>query len=52
MRAISGVVLRKDLSLSRRLYSWLLGPSESSEMQIAYLKEHGLELLRVALKVS
>ena len=52
MRAVTGVVLRRDLSLSRRLYTWLLGSSESSESQIEHLKENGLELLREALKVS
>ncbi|KAI8835956.1 Dopey, N-terminal-domain-containing protein [Chytriomyces cf. hyalinus JEL632] len=29
MRSAVGVVLRKDISLNRRLYSWLLGPSET-----------------------
>lgn len=51
MRAVSGVVLRRDLSLSRRLYTWLLGSSDSSETQIQHLKDHGLELLHLALKV-
>lgn len=51
MKAASGVVLRKDLSLSRRLYSWLLGTAESSEEQIKYLRQHGLELLRNTLRV-
>ncbi|KAK4051842.1 hypothetical protein OIV83_002547 [Microbotryomycetes sp. JL201] len=50
MRAVMGVVLRRDLSLSRRLYTWLLGPAENSESQVEYLKEHGLELLRAALQ--
>lgn len=52
MKAASGVVLRKDLSLSRRLYSWLLGTAESSEEQIKYLRQHGLELLRNTLRVE
>jgi hypothetical protein len=51
MRAITGVVLRRDLSLSRRLYTWLLGASDDSETQIAHLREHGLDLLHSALKV-
>ncbi|KAJ3234832.1 hypothetical protein HDU81_001102 [Chytriomyces hyalinus] len=29
MRSAVGVVLRKDIGLNRRLYSWLLGPSET-----------------------
>ncbi|KAL8286531.1 hypothetical protein RQP46_004548 [Phenoliferia psychrophenolica] len=52
MRAVTGVVLRRDLSLSRRLYTWLLGPSDSSDLQISHLKEHGLDLLRQALKLE
>lgn len=52
MRAVTGVVLRRDLSLSRRLYTWLLGSSESLEEQSAHLKEHGLELLHSALNVG
>ena len=51
MRAATGVVLRRDLSLNRRLYTWLLGPDEKSEQQIAYLKEHALDLLKHTLKV-
>lgn len=52
MRAATGVVLRRDLSLNRRLYSWLLGPEEKTEQQIAYLKENALNLLSTTLKVS
>ena len=52
MRAATGVVLRRDLSLNRRLYTWLLGPDEKSDNQIAYLKENTLEFLSSSLKVS
>ncbi|GAA6010233.1 hypothetical protein JCM11491_005403 [Sporobolomyces phaffii] len=52
MRAAIGVVLRRDLSLSRRLYTWLLGPSEFSDQQVNHLRNHGLELLRLALKIE
>jgi Dopey, N-terminal len=52
MRAATGVVLRRDLSLNRRLYTWLLGPDEKSDNQIVYLKEHALELLRSTLQAS
>jgi hypothetical protein len=52
MRAATGVVLRRDLSLNRRLYTWLLGPGESSDGQVAYLKQHALGLLRDTLKVK
>lgn len=51
MRAASGVVLRRDLSLNRRLYTWLLGSGEKSEQQIEYLKTHGLDLVYSTLKV-
>ena len=51
MRAATGVVLRRDLSLNRRLYTWLLGPDEKSDNQIAYLKENTLEFLSSTLKV-
>ncbi|KAK7063885.1 dopey-N domain-containing protein [Favolaschia claudopus] len=50
MRAATSVVLRRDLSLNRRLYTWLLGPDEHSEPQVAYLREHALELLCSTLK--
>lgn len=52
MRAATGVVLRRDLSLNRRLYTWLLGPEEKSENQIAFLRENALQLLSGTLKVS
>ncbi|QRW09045.1 hypothetical protein RhiLY_08044 [Ceratobasidium sp. AG-Ba] len=50
MRAATGVVLRRDLSLSRRLFAWLLGSSEKPAGQVAYLKEYGLNLLVSTLK--
>ncbi|KAJ9474697.1 Protein dopey [Pseudozyma hubeiensis] len=50
VRSALNVVLRKDLSLNRRLYTWLLGPDESPETQIAFLQQHGLDLVRSALK--
>lgn len=52
MRAATGVVLRRDLSLNRRLYTWLLGPDEKSDQQISYLKQNALELLCSTLKVG
>ncbi|PWZ01195.1 hypothetical protein BCV70DRAFT_199555 [Testicularia cyperi] len=50
VRASLNVVLRKDLSLNRRLYSWLLGSDEAPEAQVKFLRTHGLELVRSALK--
>lgn len=52
MRAATSVVLRRDLALNRRIYSWLLGPEENSDHQVAYLKSNALELLRTTLRVS
>ena len=50
MRAATGVVLRRDLSLNRRLFSWLLGPEENAEKQGEYYKRHALDLLVETLK--
>lgn len=50
MRAATGVVLRRDLSLNRRLYTWLLGPDEKSESQTVFLRQHALQLLNTTLK--
>ncbi|KZT72967.1 hypothetical protein DAEQUDRAFT_808918 [Daedalea quercina L-15889] len=50
MRAASSVVLRRDLSLNRRLYSWLLGPSEESQQQMEYLRTYSLQLLSHTLR--
>src|SRR5882762_2701422 len=52
MRAATSVVMRRDLSLNRRLYTWLLGPDENAEQQIAYLHAHSLELLKTTLRVG
>lgn len=49
MKAMSTVVLRKDLSLSRRLYTWLLGSSEDPTQQIEHFASHGLDLLQHSL---
>ncbi|CAO3668855.1 unnamed protein product [Rhizopus stolonifer] len=36
MKAALGIVLRKDMSLNRRLYAWLLGTEGSTQAQIIY----------------
>jgi hypothetical protein len=51
MRAATSVVLRRDLALNRRLYTWLLGPEENSQQQIQHFKTHALPLLTATLKV-
>jgi hypothetical protein len=52
MRAAAGVVLRRDLSLNRRLYTWLLGSDEKNDQQIDYLRKYALDLLRNTLQVG
>ncbi|KAF8273824.1 Dopey, N-terminal-domain-containing protein [Lactarius quietus] len=52
MRAATSVVMRRDLSLNRRLYTWLLGPDENAEQQIAYLRAHSLGLLQTTLRTE
>lgn len=52
MRAATSVVMRRDLSLNRRLYTWLLGPDENAEQQIAYLRSHSLGLLQTTLRTE
>jgi hypothetical protein len=52
IRAASSVVLQRDVSLSRRVYSWLLGTEEAPAAQMEYLKANGLELLAETLHVS
>ncbi|KAL0242321.1 hypothetical protein I308_105950 [Cryptococcus tetragattii IND107] len=47
--SVSSVVLQKELSLSRRVYSWLLGTSEAPNDQIDYFKTYGLDLLSSTL---
>jgi hypothetical protein len=51
MGAATGVVLRRDSALNRRLYTWLLGTAEDSDSQIQYLKSNSLDLLCTTLKV-
>ncbi|CAD6893213.1 unnamed protein product [Tilletia laevis] len=49
VRAALAVVLRRDLSLNRRLYTWLLGPEEGGD-QVGYLRKNSLELVRLSLR--
>ncbi|KAJ1644296.1 hypothetical protein LPJ64_004018 [Coemansia asiatica] len=43
------VVLKKDMSLNRRLYTWLLGPSETDAEQILYFSQYAQKHLTEAL---
>lgn len=53
-RAALGVVLRRDLSLSRRLYTWLMGPPPTTEdnsiNQSEYFQQYGLDLVVESLR--
>jgi hypothetical protein len=51
VRAACSVVLQREVSLSRRVYTWLLSKEESPEKQVAYFRSYGLELLSQVLKV-
>jgi hypothetical protein len=51
MRAACSVVLQREVSLSRRVYTWLLGKEESPEKQISYFRTYGLDQLVTVLKV-
>ncbi|RIA92963.1 Dopey, N-terminal-domain-containing protein [Glomus cerebriforme] len=50
MKSASAVVLRKDMSLNRRLYAWLLGPDEHPEQQIEHFHEYGKNAIVSALR--
>ncbi|KAI8459463.1 Dopey, N-terminal-domain-containing protein [Phakopsora pachyrhizi] len=52
-RAALGVVLRRDLSLSRRLYTWLLEPVTTDDTvngSKSYFREYGLSLVAESLR--
>lgn len=45
-------MLRRDLSLNRRLHRWLLGANDESSQQISYFKNNGLVSICETLKVG
>lgn len=49
VRAASGVVLQRELSLSRRVYTWFLGTDDNHEAQAKYFQSHGLGILSSTL---
>ncbi|KAJ2802956.1 hypothetical protein H4R21_002217, partial [Coemansia helicoidea] len=49
MKHAAAVVLKKDMSLNRRLYTWLLGPAEAEAEQAAHFREHAQRPLTAAL---
>ncbi|WWC68766.1 uncharacterized protein I206_102700 [Kwoniella pini CBS 10737] len=50
IRAASSVVLQRELSLSRRVYTWLLGTGEASSDQRTYFRQNGLDFLATVLQ--
>ncbi|TIC37851.1 hypothetical protein E3Q09_00517 [Wallemia mellicola] len=46
-RNACNVVLRRDISLTRRLYSWLLGSSDVKEVQSEHFEKFSLPLIRI-----
>ncbi|UZJ52849.1 hypothetical protein CBS101457_002169 [Exobasidium rhododendri] len=50
IKAALAVVLRRDLSLNRRLYAWILGPSEDIPTQQKYFEDYAQQLSRLALQ--
>ncbi|RIB04667.1 Dopey, N-terminal-domain-containing protein [Gigaspora rosea] len=50
MKSATSVVLRKDMSLNRRLYAWLLGPDEPIEQQIEHFNVYAKSAVVSALK--
>jgi hypothetical protein len=52
LRATAGVVLQRDISLSRRVYIWLLGSGDTSEQQIYYFKQNGHDQLAALLQLD
>jgi hypothetical protein len=52
LRAAFDVVLQRDISLSRRVHTWLIGTSETSEEQIGYFRTHGLDAVCHALEAD
>ncbi|KAJ1679766.1 hypothetical protein EV182_001371, partial [Spiromyces aspiralis] len=49
MKSLVQVVLRKDMSLNRRLYGWLLGPAESTGDQAAFFDRHARHIVSTAV---
>ncbi|KAG9286705.1 hypothetical protein G9A89_012255 [Geosiphon pyriformis] len=50
MKSAVAVVLRKDMSLNRWLYTWLLGPGEGSKQQIYHFQEYAKSAIVAALR--
>ncbi|CAH1756245.1 1732_t:CDS:10 [Entrophospora sp. SA101] len=50
MKTAATVVLRKDMSLNKRLYAWLLGPDENHDQQIKHFHEYGKSALIIAMR--
>jgi hypothetical protein len=51
-KSACSIVLRKDLSLNKRLYGWLVGDGDTSEKQMDTFRKYGLDLVAESLRVS
>ena len=50
--AAISAVLRRDISLNRRLYAWLLGANDDEDTQQAYFVQHALPYATSALRTA
>lgn len=50
MRSALAIVLRKDMSLNRRLYAWLLGDDSSSQKQVIYFNTYAEKAATQAIR--
>lgn len=50
MKSALSIVLRKDMSLNRRLYAWLLGDQGSSQANIIYFGAFGEKAASQAIR--
>lgn len=46
----ASVILQRELSLTRRVHTWLLGPAEGSDDQLSYFKQYALQLVVDSLR--
>ena len=52
VRAACSILLQREIALSRRVYTWLLGTQEGSQAQVDHFKSFGLDMLANSLQVS
>ena len=52
MRSVIKVLLKKDMSLIKRIHQWLLGPIADFEQQREYFYKYSKYIILSAIKVS